>query len=367
MAFTKALYYPWIDIRNEGWLKNAMLYWEKIQTIVPISIRKPYKTKTAQEFFDAGLLEPFRVESQMIEIEELTNDVLEYLRSPEGAEVLLLKPNSNFEYIHNDKVSMKLRSLVNLHSDKLADEISFRMSQKIFSPKSGKWLMVDPRFADFYMTLLATHLSGKIGAGLLTDSATNNKLATTVRLNANPVTLAYLRRDSRDILNRIMRRSLAQGMLADLILERINIPRDTPIRKILKFRSQYQNELGRFRTKIDKLTNAISTNQPLEAIRQNIEDIYINEVKPALSSLKEGLKDCEIKWATKDILKIACVSTGSTAIPLLLLGLAVPQALLAQAGVSLTLSAILYNRKKAKLLRENPYSYLLAVKEKFAR
>ncbi|UCZ56412.1 hypothetical protein LGV61_11870 [Desulfurispirillum indicum] len=43
MAFTKSLYYPWIDIPDEAWLKTAGLYWDKIQTIVPSSIE--HRTK----------------------------------------------------------------------------------------------------------------------------------------------------------------------------------------------------------------------------------------------------------------------------------------------------------------------------------
>ncbi len=42
MAFTKSLYYPWIDIREDSWIKNAALYWNEIQTIVPRSIESPY-------------------------------------------------------------------------------------------------------------------------------------------------------------------------------------------------------------------------------------------------------------------------------------------------------------------------------------
>lgn len=38
MAFTRALYYPTIDITNEQWLKTAILYWDEISTIVPSSI-----------------------------------------------------------------------------------------------------------------------------------------------------------------------------------------------------------------------------------------------------------------------------------------------------------------------------------------
>ncbi len=36
MAFTKALYYPRIEVPNEGWLKAAALYWdEKKQSSPP--------------------------------------------------------------------------------------------------------------------------------------------------------------------------------------------------------------------------------------------------------------------------------------------------------------------------------------------
>lgn len=31
MAFTKALYYPRIQVPNEAWLKTAMLYWDEVK------------------------------------------------------------------------------------------------------------------------------------------------------------------------------------------------------------------------------------------------------------------------------------------------------------------------------------------------
>ncbi|KGF73878.1 hypothetical protein DO97_05815 [Neosynechococcus sphagnicola sy1] len=91
MAFTTALYYPWIDVRDESWLKNALLYWENIRTIVPESIDAPYTTRTAKEAYEAELLQPLYVESRMQVIDELTDDVLKYLESPEGAEVLMAR------------------------------------------------------------------------------------------------------------------------------------------------------------------------------------------------------------------------------------------------------------------------------------
>ena len=47
-----------------------------------------------------------------------------------------------------------------------------------------------------------------------------------------------------------------------------------------------------------------------------------------------------------------------------LLGLGLPQALLAGAGVTLITSLVSYNQDKQEKLRTNPYSYLLAIENR---
>jgi hypothetical protein len=368
MAFTKALYYPWIDIRNEGWLKNALLYWESIQTIVPESINKPYSTKTALEFYNEGLLIPFHVESNMPEINNLTDDVIKYLETQEGAEVLMSKEIIDYHYIHPDKLPYEIRRLVNIHPEKLSSEVQHQLRKFLSHSQSDDWMAVDARFADFYMTLLATRLSESIGAGLLTDIAANNKLANAVKLDAklsfptNP-THRFNFDNNHPAIN--MPLSIAQGTLADLILERIQIDPNTSTKNILKFRKNHSDELGFFRIKIAELTKYITNDLPIEVFRQQVEDIYINEVTPAVNNLKKCLTDYRIKWIAENFLKVSFFSTGSTSIPLALLGLCVPQALLVGAGVSLTASAIIYNIEKADKLRQNPFSYLLAAEKVF--
>lgn len=160
-------------------------------------------------------------------------------------------------------------------------------------------------------------------------------------------------------------RRLAQAMIADLILKGIQIEPDTPVNKIITFKNKFQNELGQFRTKIAELTDKISIEQPIEALRQNIYDKYVNEVKPAIESLRKGLKDNLIRSVTDNFLKISFFSIPTTSISLALLGLSIPYALLAGAGISLTANSVLYNVDKAQKLRENPYAYLLKAQKEF--
>jgi hypothetical protein len=232
------------------------------------------------------------------------------------------------------------------------------------------WISVDKRFANFYMTLLATHLSEKHGIALLTDSASNSQLANIARLDRQlslyPIGYDVMRRHGRHRRMYLERdRSLAQAMLADLIIEGIQIDPDTPVNKIIAFRNKFQNELGNFRTKIGELANEISIDQPLEALRQNIYDKHLNEVKPAIESLRKGLKDNLIRSVTDNFIKISSFSIPTASISLALLGLSIPYALLAGTGISLTANSVRYNVDKAQKLRENPYTYLLKAQKEF--
>ena len=161
--------------------------------------------------------------------------------------------------------------------------------------------------------------------------------------------------------------SLTQGILSDLIFERIQIDPDTPVRKVLKFKNDHADQLGRFRTKVAELTQTISREQPIELLRQQVEDVYLNEVKPAIHDLEASLTGNRIKWAIESFLKMAFFSSGPTVALNVLLGLAGPYALIVGAGLSMTASAILYNREKAEALRENPFTFVLAAEKGFTK
>ncbi len=74
-------------------------------------------------------------------------------------------------------------------------------------------------------------------------------------------------------------------MLADLVIENLEIDPDTSVKKIIEFRKKYRDELGRFRTQIGDLSGAILIDRPLEAIQQQIRDIYNEQISPSISAL----------------------------------------------------------------------------------
>jgi hypothetical protein len=367
MSFTNALYYPWIEVRDEKWLRTACLYWDKIHTIVPSSLNKPYSKRLSRELEDAGVLEPLRVHSRRPEIEALTADVLAYLDSQEAMELMLKRSPGRLSRIHLEKLPYSLRHLSRLHADKMAWEIRERLSR--IGRSHGEWLDLNPEFADFYMTLLASRLAEQRGFGLLTASVAADRLANTARSGSRGWNLRLsddrlIRPKLQDRSARVPR-SLIEGTIVDLVLDGLTIAPNVPLKTLLAFRSQYADELGRLRKKIGELTSQVPEQTSLEAARQHSQDIVKNEVMPALGDLRAALKGQRIRTLSEGLLKVSFLSAAPTS-ALVMAGLAVPTALLVGAGISLTAAAVLHSEDKRQLRRENTFSYLLAVEKKFA-
>lgn len=344
MAFTKALYYPYIRIQNEAWLKTALLYWDTIQTIVPESIDSPYSGDVSREFADSGLLRPLKVSPRRGEIQDLSGDVLNYLNSSEGAGVLAAGDLAEWAYIHPDKLPSELR---------------YRIERHFGESSEDGWVQVNPQFGHLYMSLLASRLADNHGLGLLTDNGQFQNLADSNRLDAKFRFPAHDPWD-RPRSPRRTKPDWVQGYMAHLILDTFELDPDTPPKKIITYRRKFKDEIGRFREEVGKLTEDVCQDVPLEALQQQLKDIYNNRVSPALADLGETLKDAQIECAAGNLLKIGFFSVGSTSIPLALLGMSVPWALVTGVSFHAALSAVLYNRKKKAILRKNPYSCVLA-------
>ena len=223
------------------------------------------------------------------------------------------------------------------------------------------WLHVNGGFANFYMTLLTNRLCEQHSIAPLTDNTYTSNFSNLARLD-NQVAIYnhwdYPWRD-RHIHNR--GHQLAQGILMDLSFNGITISDEVSIDDILNFKRQHQDELGMFRANIENLTKNIPVDATIEQIRQQVNDIYVNQFLPGYNDLKKSLSGAGIKWVANNFMKISFFATGGTTLPTALLGLSIPSALLAGAVASVISSVVLYNAEKQDTLRHNPYSYLLAM------
>ena len=356
MGFTKALFYPTIDIKNEDWLKNAVLFWDEINTIVPSSMQQPYQEQTTQFLAREGILVSIFVDSDQQLIEDLTGDTLNYLNTNEGFQLLTHGGGQN-SVIHRDKLPRDVRHLFDIHPEKLPYEIQSQLRRTIMG---DGFFRVDSSFAIFYMTLLANKICERKSIALLADNTLTANLSDLVRLD-NKIAIKAGDRDNHRFERNEKYIHLAQGLLTNLVIKGISISKASTLEDVVKFKRQHKDELGLFRTNLAKLTKDIPKELSFEALQQQTEDIYNDEFLPAYNCFKKSLDGAGIKWTVDNFMKIAFFSAPPTSLSLALLGLSTPQALMAGAGVSIISSMVSYNIDKREKLKNNPYSYLLAV------
>ncbi|MFI3198390.1 MAG: hypothetical protein QX196_08725 [Methylococcaceae bacterium] len=372
----QALFYPYIDIKDEQWLKTSLLYWDELCTIVPKSIDNPYNSNLSRFLADEGILKPILVQSGMEEIEELAESVLTYLSTNEGARVVAMKRNRG-SVIHTEKLPNSFNRFVHIHQDKLPNMVRNELMHIYGSNREDSWLTVDGGFADFYMTLLATKLSERTGASLVTADSMANDLAIAINLDAplgQEVSNIFGHEDRYNQARRYEvfghRRNrpsaVAEGLLANLAISKITISSETSIQDLIEFKNQHSDELGRFHTAIRGLCSGIDGNIPIEALQERVSTIYRNEVQPSISDLKSALDGKNIKWIAQGLMGLSCISVGPYS-ALAVSGLSTPVALLATAGLSLAAMGVLYNTEKHEHERNNPFAYLLSAQQEFRR
>lgn len=361
MSFTRALYYPTIDIGSWDWAKSAALFWDTIQTIVPQSMNEPYTSNVTKAMHDEGVLVPLNVSPEMGLINELAGDVQRFLQTNEGFD-FMVKGKENETFIHKDKLPRELDRIVDIHTEKMPYEIQRVLRENL---SEGGWMRVDRRFARFYMSLLANKICDAERLVLLTDDEQASNLTEKARIDNQMQVIRnrehFYERDERTTLH------LSEGLLSNLALRGIRFSPDTKVTDVIRFKRSHQDELGLFRANLTKLVKDIPKDVSFEQLQHQVNDIYTNEFVPSYNNLKRALEGSRFKWIADNVMKISFFSTGATAVPTLMLGASIPQALIAGAGVSLISSIVSYNADKAEKLRNNPFAYLYSAERQLSK
>lgn len=360
MTNSKALFYPTIEIKDENWLKSSLLFWDEIKTIVPESIKNPYSNDTTKFLFERNILIPEYVNPDHHCVKEISKYILEFMNTEEGLQ--FLSPNDPFSIlhsdkfaIHHDKVSYQVERLLKLHPKKVAHELRYMLEDSMIDG----WLMVDSSFASYYMTMLANKICEDSGLRLLTNNPLCSNLSNKVKQG-----IKGLNPENRNGVSQNLNQQLANGIFTNLMIERIDFHPLTNIVDVLSFKKDHADDLGLLRNNIKKLLTPISPNSTINALREEVVSIYNDEFLPSYNILKKRLDTSGLKWTCDNFAKIGFFSVSATSIPTYLLGLTVPQALLAGVGISIVTSLVSYNIDLKNTLSENPYNYLLEIEKK---
>ncbi|MDD3138955.1 MAG: DUF6236 family protein [Lachnospiraceae bacterium] len=145
------LYYPSMDIKDGVWLRNAMLYWDKIHSIVPNQFNPTYSPEV-QALEERGMYLPITPDELFYSIENkvFSNEVIHKIRG--------LNP----KYRKINKRGMKALQLPQIgtmiHYKKIPTDLYDLMTSWGLLHIDGEWIEMEETAANIYMSTLAEYL-----------------------------------------------------------------------------------------------------------------------------------------------------------------------------------------------------------------
>ena len=297
------LYYPYINFRNEEWLKMVALYGDSVSRIVPVG----YPTKkldTVAALAEKGFIrdiapneaghEPAVAFGQfLLEYQDLLRPVYAVDKTKPWA--------SDPDDRHLEDEAVTKRAYVERSKLSGTEIQELEQTGLIVVGREGKvnWVGMHPRLANLYMTLLANKIvEKKKGLRLNADFTSHH-----VNVHAS---------SPEDMQKVLLPELFTQAELspsaqpqvratfATFVFEKI-IPAglaDVPIARILKLRADHFEDLVKYQEAIDSFVqgNFIQEIDDVDQLKQHIEKEYEGKIRPALERLKNGLYLSKVKF-----------------------------------------------------------------------
>jgi hypothetical protein len=281
-GYGQALYYPYIHLGDEHWLKVAALYYESLARIVP------YGYPTADSAFVKALdaktafIKNITPRQEIMEIQDgFLAFAREHLASPEARETVWSKLDGQLPPV-----------IAVLHRNKFEAAVLGELIELGLASEpndwDAEWYPLDPLTAVLYMTFLANRVAERRGLPVVTDDPT-----------LQPLLRAFQSDSSRD--------SDAAYALASLVIETeipVNLDQIS-VNQIVEFRESSELERLRFYEALRGVSKDLTLVEDAKALKDLLEHKQ-KLIRDAIS----GLELCYLNTG------IACV-TG-------LLGLSIP-------------------------------------------
>lgn len=278
------LYYPTINIQDSAWLRNAVLYWDEVSSIVPyedypnfspevlfLQRLGVYKAVYPQNLFSSEFAEDF------------CNSIVKRIAAYE-ARIINNEVQNSRARVHKNKIfAPALHELI--YYGKLPSQLLdfFENKRYIDDYNVDGWMEIDSKIAQIYMRTLAEY---------------------TIKCSANDTVLGTDSvTHSREIYyNLSRRRADLQTQCCKIDIENC-LPQpsmDVSYEDILEFKSRRKDELNAFRSKIRELeTNIYNADSP-ELIR-HYETQFIEEWQQCSRDFYKVLKDSRIKFILRSL------------------------------------------------------------------
>lgn len=383
-----ALYYPNIWMRDEAWVKAALLYWPRIARMVPdrwwggLEGRArdseppgPWRGCWPPEAYsrlserDPGFLRDLdisRVAGESArEFARVIETHADQLREKYGIATLIREfPTRGFlpdEFVQDLPLEW-------IHRDKMTWRLGETLIDTRLAVSCQDWLGMHPNLAWVYMCALADRLAQKNKMPAVTDQP-----HVCTALNGWDIwTLVSALLDDGAAVSRAPRDQEEVGRLFTLMAFRIILPDGLdgiPVDRILDAREELMPGLYAYRRYLDGLAEQFATLAAVEdprALNEHLDIMVRGEIQPRLDELESrmrglGFRPIRAVMAMKSLAPSALVATATHEAGL-------PAAVTATGAVAACLTgAVLDAREQAKAAAaESPVSYLLDLKHQLS-
>lgn len=273
------LYYPNINIEDGQWLRNALLYWDNISSIVPYD---NYGDLSSELLFlqNSGIYKPIYPQDLFFSeyANEFCNTIVKRIsRYEEGQYQRFSIVKSKKTRIHKEKIyAPALHTLI--HYNKLPPDLLdyFTDRKYINDYNTDGWMEIDGKIAQIYMRTLAEYSIKCSDKDIVlgTDKAANSQEIYCSTRHRRDTQCCYL-----NIINCLPQPST-----------------DTSFEEILDFKNRRADELNAFRERISELEQNIYHSESIEEIK-HYENRFIESWQNCSNDYYKALKDAKIHFA----------------------------------------------------------------------
>lgn len=363
MASEIALYYPFIHFQDDAWIKEAALYWDKVSRIVP----EGYKDR----LHDSDVVKAPKADGNVIvdrspkydTVQAVSQELLHVINHHADALQAYLLPDSllagntdSLAYIYHSKMDWELVEV--LQQSGLG---TFRSKD---GDADGEWLGVHPKIGQAYMTALASSMGKRGGLSVVSDSP-----HFAIAGCGFPVRQLFVNLiDADDARLGVAYGEQATSMLGIAAIEKV-LPADIAsisAKQIIEFRNASIEERERYRDAVALATDHLASVEDVDALRDHLE-ISEQRIHASVEKLQTRMNTLlgdtvtGLVGVSKDLPSLAGVGVAA-------LGISLTNPLVVGAGLAFNaFQAIRDKRRENDALLEQPYSYLLSIKEQLGQ
>jgi hypothetical protein len=350
------LYYPTISIPTGDWLRQSVLYWDEVGSIVPQDYdNNPLLSysRDVQYLKEEGQFRPFRPDALMGQSwQKVESFEKEFMAIVESPNFQLVRERNRRPFLSRS-LSLRQQDLISInskiHQDKISHNLFYYLKEKGLALEGDReWYHFDDLTALLYMALLAKYLAD-------------------IDINVTvPGTDQWL---YQDLIYKASSEDEGIPCISTNFQKLLPIPRpDTPIKKIVNFKRKRRNELLHFRQLIDGFQKDLAKCES-EAEANEIGVRFSESIERGLEDLKATMHDAHlavIPGSLSTIIKLNSPALWATGVVLAGHATKIADIPLEWSGVGIgVLGAIEIatyiidrrNEDRARL-RESPFSFL---------